>query len=364
MAVYHALAQAGIEVCVCNAAHMRNVPGRKRDIADCKWIAELHKYGLLRASFIPAGAVAGLRARTRYRKKLIEARTSEGQRLAKVLEDAGIKIDSVASKLLGVSGWAMIEALIAGERNPGRLADLALRAAVVVLAVDDCPSTTVPGTDSPLLTPTVQSSGQICPRGRDLNGLVIANSSAQQVVAALSRGGLPCTGGNYNTPVVSGATSETLCDLSSPRQAFIDVFPGTVSKAMVLKHSVSTGKEQIFSVVGPNWWVQVSHPYASRVQAILGGHIIAGPWHPQAQSTPRPSPTLTHSAAPPPAPPPAPTTSVAAPPPASCYPSTNSGNCYEPGEYCRNSDHGTSGVAGDGEKILCEDNNGWRWEPV
>jgi transposase len=85
----HALAQAGIEVCVCNAAHMRNVPGRKRDVADCQWIAELHEYGLLRASFIPAAEVAALRARTRYRKKLIQQRVSEGQRLAKVLEDAG-----------------------------------------------------------------------------------------------------------------------------------------------------------------------------------------------------------------------------------------------------------------------------------
>ena len=123
--VYHALAGAGIEVCVCNAAHMRNVPGRKTDLADCQWIAELHEHGLLRASFNPTGAVAELRARTRYRKKLIEQRTSEGQRLAKVLEDAGIKIDSVASRLLGKSGREMIEALIAGERSPERLADLA-----------------------------------------------------------------------------------------------------------------------------------------------------------------------------------------------------------------------------------------------
>ena len=85
--VYHALAGAGIEVCVCNAAHMRNVPGRKRDIADCQWIAELHEHGLLRPSFIPAAEVAALRARTRYRKRLIEQRTAEGQRLAKVTED-------------------------------------------------------------------------------------------------------------------------------------------------------------------------------------------------------------------------------------------------------------------------------------
>jgi transposase len=123
--VYHALAQAGIEVCVCNAAHMRNVPGRKSDLRDCQWIAELHEHGLLRPSFIPAAEVAGLRQRTRYRKRLIEQRTSEGQRLSKVLEDAGIKIDSVASELLGKSGRAMIEALIGGERNPGVLADLA-----------------------------------------------------------------------------------------------------------------------------------------------------------------------------------------------------------------------------------------------
>ena len=113
--VYHALAQAGIGVCVCNAAHMRNVPGRKTDLADCQWIAELHEYGLLRPSFIPAGAVANMRARNRYRKKLIQQRVSEGQRLSKVLEDAGIKIDSVASDMLGKSGRAMIEALIAGN---------------------------------------------------------------------------------------------------------------------------------------------------------------------------------------------------------------------------------------------------------
>jgi hypothetical protein len=185
-------------------------------------------------------------------------------------------------------------------------------------------------------------------------------SSAQQVVVALRRGGLSCTGGNYSTPVVPGAISETLCDLSSSEQALIDVFPRTVSKATVLKNSVSTGTEQIFSVVGPNWWVQVSHAYASRVKEILGGRIIAGPWHRQAQPTPSPSPKPTHSAAPPPAP----TTAPAAPPPASCYPLTNRGNCYEPGEFCRKSDHGASGVAGDGEKIICEDNNGWRWEPV
>ena len=124
--VYHALAQTGqIEVCVANAAHMRDVPGRKTGIGDCQWIAELHEHALLRPSFIPTAEVAALRQRTRYRKKLIEQRACEGQRLSKVLEDAGIKIDSVASELLGVPGRAMIEALAAGERDPRRLAALA-----------------------------------------------------------------------------------------------------------------------------------------------------------------------------------------------------------------------------------------------
>jgi hypothetical protein len=89
-----------------------------QDIEDCQWIAGLHEHGLLRPSFIPGQQVAALRARTRYRKKLIEHRTAENQRLAKILEDAGIKIDSVASELLGVSGREMTEALIAGERDP------------------------------------------------------------------------------------------------------------------------------------------------------------------------------------------------------------------------------------------------------
>jgi transposase len=123
--VYHALAGAGIEVCVCNAAHMRNVPGRKTDLRDCQWIAELHEYGLLRASFIPAAEVAALRQRTRYRKKLIEQRSSELQRLSKVLEDGGVKIDSVASTLTTVSARDMIEGLIAGQRDPAVLAQLA-----------------------------------------------------------------------------------------------------------------------------------------------------------------------------------------------------------------------------------------------
>jgi transposase len=88
------------------------------------WLAELTECGLLRGSFIPPREIVVIRELTRYRKKLIEARTSELQRLAKVLEDGGIKIDSVASKLTTVSAREMIVALINGERDPGVLADL------------------------------------------------------------------------------------------------------------------------------------------------------------------------------------------------------------------------------------------------
>jgi transposase len=103
----------------------RTSPGRKTDAADATWLAELCEIGLLRPSFIPPPDIAALPQLTRYRKKLIEGRTSESQRLRKVGEDGGIKLDSVASDVLGVSGRAMIEALIAGERDPVVLAELA-----------------------------------------------------------------------------------------------------------------------------------------------------------------------------------------------------------------------------------------------
>lgn len=125
--VFHALCQAQrpLEVLLVNARHVKNVPGRKSDALDAAWLAKLTECGLLRGSFIPPREIAVIRELTRYRKKLIEARTSELQRLSKVLEDGGIKIDSVASKLTTVSARAMIEALINGERDPAVLADLA-----------------------------------------------------------------------------------------------------------------------------------------------------------------------------------------------------------------------------------------------
>jgi transposase len=125
--VFHALceADADFEILLVNAGHVKNVPGRKTDVKDSQWLAQLLEVGLLRGSFIPPKDIAAIREVTRYRKKLIESRTSELQRLVKVLEDAGVKIDSVASTLATKSARDMIEALIAGERDPLVLAGLA-----------------------------------------------------------------------------------------------------------------------------------------------------------------------------------------------------------------------------------------------
>lgn len=113
------------EVWVINARHMRNVPGRKTDVADAQWGAQLLEHGLVRPSFIPPKPFRQLRDLTRYRKAVIEERGRESQRLHKVLEDAGIKLSSVASSVLTKSGREMIDALIAGQRDPEILAEMA-----------------------------------------------------------------------------------------------------------------------------------------------------------------------------------------------------------------------------------------------
>ena len=101
-----------------NAAHMRNVPGRKTDVSDAAWIAQLVEHGLVRPSFVPPPPIRRLRDLTRYRSGLTGERTREKQRLEKVLEDAGIKLSVIISDVFGVSGRAMLAALIAGERDP------------------------------------------------------------------------------------------------------------------------------------------------------------------------------------------------------------------------------------------------------
>jgi transposase len=104
---------------------MKAVPGRKTDVKDSEWIARLVEHGLVRASFVPPEPIRQLRDLTRYRTEVIRERTREAQRLEKLLEDAGIKLSVAVANILGVSGRAMLEALIAGERDPQVLADLA-----------------------------------------------------------------------------------------------------------------------------------------------------------------------------------------------------------------------------------------------
>ncbi len=113
------------ELKLVNARHVKMVPGRKTDVADAAWLAQLLEVGLLRGSFVPPPVIRDLRDLTRYRKRLVQDRTRESQRIEKVLEDAGIKLSSVASKTLGVSGRLMLDAILAGERDPHRLAALA-----------------------------------------------------------------------------------------------------------------------------------------------------------------------------------------------------------------------------------------------
>ena len=122
--VYYAL-EDRFELWLCNAHHVKNVPGRKTDMSDAEWLADVAAHGMVRPSFVPPPAVRELRVLTRYRQKQTSIRAGEIARLEKVLQDAGIKLTSVASKVLTQSGRAMIEALIAGERDPRALAGLA-----------------------------------------------------------------------------------------------------------------------------------------------------------------------------------------------------------------------------------------------
>jgi len=129
---------------------------------------------------------------------------------------------------------------------------------------------------------------------------VATYSTVEDVLNALSGGGLPCTGGTASvTPIVQGATSEIECNFDPSSLALIDVFPAghSVSPAEVLTNSVSTGDEQIWTVYGANWWVQTNTTYDHRVQGILGGTILAGPWHPATQTAPSPAASVDYATA-------------------------------------------------------------------
>jgi transposase len=122
--VFYVLEDA-MECWVLNARHMRNVPGRKSDVQDAEWICQLMEHGLVRPSFVPPKEIRELRDLTRYRKAQIDERGREAQRLDKVLQDAGIKLSSVATDILGKSGRDMLAALVSGTRDAEILAELA-----------------------------------------------------------------------------------------------------------------------------------------------------------------------------------------------------------------------------------------------
>jgi len=123
--VWHILADDGFQLVLANAAHIKNVPGRKSDVKDSDWISDLLAHGLIRPSFVPDGPTQEMRTFLRTRKQFVHEKGSHILRIQKTLEDANIKLDSVITDIIGVSGRKMIEALIAGERDPAKLASLA-----------------------------------------------------------------------------------------------------------------------------------------------------------------------------------------------------------------------------------------------
>src|SRR5487761_1974165 len=125
--VWHVLSDDEFTLILANAAHVKNVPGRKTDVNDAEWLAELLAHGLIRCSFVPPAPIQDLRALLRTRKQLVREQSSHIQRIQKTLEDANIKLASVLSSSLGVSGRAILEALIAGETDPDQLLTLVQR---------------------------------------------------------------------------------------------------------------------------------------------------------------------------------------------------------------------------------------------
>jgi transposase len=123
--VWHILSDEDFELVLANAAHIKNVPGRKSDVKDSDWISDLLAHGLIRPSFVPDGPTQEMRTLLRTRKQIVREKSSHILRIQKTLEDANIKLDSVITDIMGVSGRKMIEALIAGEKDPAKLARLA-----------------------------------------------------------------------------------------------------------------------------------------------------------------------------------------------------------------------------------------------
>jgi len=125
--VWHVLSDGEFTLILANAAHVKNVPGRKTDVADALWLADLLAHGLIRASFVPEAPTQELRALLRTRKQLVREQASHVQRLQKTLEDANLKLGSVLTQIMGKSGRAILEALIDGEADPDKLLTLVQR---------------------------------------------------------------------------------------------------------------------------------------------------------------------------------------------------------------------------------------------
>ncbi len=120
------LFEGDFEVLLVNPAHIKQVPGRKTDVKDCQWIAQLLEHGLLKSSFIPPLEIRDLRDLTRYRRRLVQTRAAEVNRVQKILEQANIKLASVATDIMGVSSRAMLAALLQdAAQDPQQIAELA-----------------------------------------------------------------------------------------------------------------------------------------------------------------------------------------------------------------------------------------------
>ena len=125
--VWHILADGDVTLILANAAHVKNVPGRKTDVADAVWLADLLAHGLIRASFVPETPMQAMRALLRTRKQLVREQASHVQRIQKTLEDANLKLASVLTQIMGMSGRAILQALIDGEDDPDKLLTLVQR---------------------------------------------------------------------------------------------------------------------------------------------------------------------------------------------------------------------------------------------
>src|ERR1700751_2797195 len=123
----YAILEGAFQIVVANAQQVKKVPGRKTDVKDAEWIADLLCHGLLRSSFVPPKSIRKLRDLTRYRRKLVESQAAERNRLLKLLESANIKLSSVATDVFGVSGRLMLKALVEGKATPQEMAELAKR---------------------------------------------------------------------------------------------------------------------------------------------------------------------------------------------------------------------------------------------